>query len=848
MKRIFSLMLALCMALMSASPVLAEEVTTPSDIPATAEPSTEPTIEPADEPTAEPSAEPTDDAAVPGEDAADATDVPPTAEPTTVLPEGDWGTGPMYVLENGVKHYGTPGELIPLGQVLYLYHTDVVEITGMDIDTLSRLTYALDPEVFPAEGYTVILSLCDPGGAEKENTVFLWVSAKASAPGNGGVLNDVPVADDEDVLAWEVQVIPADYVPDEPCRPSFALVAFPEIEAGMTYAVMLNGGDPVALAGDRFTPDQSGEYRFALLDAQGSILGKSARYKVTLADVTASPAPAESTATPTAVPAVPVESTNEPDAAPTATVTAEPTVAPTAAPDSPAAPTAVPAAPMDDLIADMDRFLEANASTGENGAVAWAMVDGEQVSGSLDALLGMACDRIYIATRKTIVLRCDATALAGKTLLPDPDVFGSDYTVILADSNSSVEQAGSLFVSVQRRSHAEQTDAALTVSVEGSASGLWTAQCPVFRLTSAPDLPGTVGGYSYAVSVDGGAPLRLSGSTYAAVTEGEYALQFAIVDPDSVVVAQGDVYSVKLDATAPLLSVSAGRDGTLMIVAGDLGSGAVSCSVDGGATWQMMTDQGDGVASCTITLETETTYEPGMIIVQDRAGNRTVWDERVTVAVQAGGTTSGMGSFGGSRGGTSRTTSHAASTQTAVTVYNGVALTVNDGSMTQLTMGGEALDLYLTRDDVPEDAEQPGFTAELAVFDGSVSTQADTLVLTAIGVTEENADDYAWQFSGQVYKKLAASGIDYLVLRCGERVTALSTAGFTAGVRYSMFRAEGLPSKDFIYTLRMMPEKDIQLAMTVADTTWCLTDDPNAEIYYYDVTTDSADAFDMLKG
>lgn len=814
MKRIFSLMLALCMALMSASPALAEEVAAPSDIPATAEPSTEPTTEP----TAEPSAEPTDDVPVPGEDAADATDVPPTAEPTTALPEGDWGTGPMYVLENGVKHYGTPGELIPLGQVLYLYHTDVVEITGMDIVTLSRLTYALDPEVFPTEGYTVILSLCDPNGAEKENTVFLWVSAKASAPENGGALNDVPVADDEDELVWEVQVIPADYAPDEPCRPNFTLVAFPEIEAGMTYAVMLNGGAPVALAGDRFTPDQSGEYRFALLDAQGSILGKSARYKVTLADVTASPAPAE------------------------------PTTEPTAAPDSPVVPTAVPAAPMDDLIADMDRFLEANASTGENGAVAWAMVDGEQVSGSLDVLLGMACDRIYIATRKTIVLRCDATALAGKTLLPDPDVFGSDYTVILADSNSSVEQAGSLFVSVQRRSHAEQTDAALTVSVEGSASGLWTAQCPVFRLTSAPDLPGTVGGYSYAVSVDGGAPLRLSGSTYAAVTEGEYALQFAIVDPDSVVVAQGDVYSVKLDATAPLLSVSAGRDGTLMIVAGDLGSGAVSCSVDGGATWQMMTDQGDDVASCTITLETETTYEPGMIIVQDRAGNRTVWEERVTVAVQAGGMTSGMGSFGGSRGGTSRTTSHAASTQTSVTVYNGVALTVNDGSMTQLTMGGEALDLYLTRDDVPEDAQQPGFTAELAVFDGSVSTQADTLVLTAIGVTEENADDYAWQFSGQVYKKLAASGIDYLVLRCGERVTALSTAGFTAGVRYSMFRAEGLPSKDFIYTLRMMPEKNIQLAMTVADTTWCLTDDPTAEIYYYDVTTDSADAFDMLKG
>lgn len=863
MKRTLSLVLALCMALMSASPALAEDVATPNDIPAaetsaqpttepTAEPAAESTVEPTAEPSAEPSAEPTGDMTAPGEDTAEeATPAPEeTAEPeaTAEAPAADWGTGPMYVLENGFKHYGTPEELIPLGQVLYLYHTDVVEINGVAIDTLSRLSYALDPEVFTTDEYTVILSLCDPSGAEKEDTVFLWVQAKETAPGQDGALNDVPVADDEDVLEWEVQVIPADYAADAPCSPSFTLVAFPEIQAGMTYAVMLNGGDPVALLGDRFVPDQSGEYRFVLLDAQGSILGRSARYKVTLTEATASPATAEPTIAPTAVPAVPLEPTAAPTTEPDDTAEpAAPTSEPTAVPAVTAEPASPTASPMDDLIADMDAFLEANASTGEHGVVAWAMVDGEKVTGSLETLLATACSEIYIATGKTIVLRCDATALSGKTLLPDPDVFGSDYAVILADSSNSIEQAGALFVSVQRRSHADQTDAALTVTVKGSTGSLWTNQSPVFSLTAEPDLPGTVGGYSYAVSVDGGAPLRLSGSTYTAATEGEYALQFAIVDPDSTVVTQSDVYSVKLDMTAPLLQVSAGRDGTLLIVAGDLGSGAVSCSTDGGATWQMMTDQGDGVASCSITLTEDKTFEPGMIIVQDRAGNRTAWDESVTVTVQAGGMTSGMGSFGGIRGGSSRTTSHAASTQTTVTVYNGVELMVNAGSMTQLTMGGEMLELYLTRDDILQDEEQPGFTAELAVFDGS-SGAADTLVLTAVGVTEENAGDYAWQFSGQVYKKLAASGIDYLVLRCGERVTALSTAGFTAGVRYSMFRAEGLPSKDFIYTLRMMPEKDIRMEMTVADTTWQLTDDPSAEIYYYDVTTDSADAFDMLKG
>lgn len=840
MKRTLSLVLALCMALMSASPALAEEIATPNDIPTaetSAQPTAEPTAEPSAEPTAEPSAEPAGDMTAPGGAAEEATPVPEeTAAPeaTAEAPAADWGTGPMYVLENGFRHYGTPSELIPLGQVLYLYHMDVVEITGVAIDTLSRLSYALDPEVFTTDEYTVILSLCDPSGAEKEDTVFLWVEAKDAAPDQDGDLNDVPVADDEDVLEWEVQVITADYAANAPCSPSFTLVAFPEMQAGMTYAVMLNGGEPMALSGDRYVPDQSGEYRFVLLDAQGNILGRSARYRVTLTEATESPATAEPTVTPTAVPAVPLE--------PTAAPTSEPTAVPT---EEPASPTADP---MDDLMADMDAFLEANASTGEHGVVAWAMVEGEKVTGSLETLLAAACSEIYIATSKTIVLRCDATALAGKTLLPDPDVFGSDYAVILSDSSSSIEQAGALFVSVQRRSNADKTDAALTVTVTGSTGGLWTNESPVFSLTAEPDLPGTVGGYSYAVSVDGGAPLRLSGSTYTAATEGEYALQFSIVDPDSTVVAQSDVYRVKLDATAPLLQVSAGRDGTLLIVAGDLGSGAVSCSTDGGATWQMMTDQGDGVASCSITLTEDATFEPGMIIVQDRAGNRTAWGESVTVTMQTGGMTAGMGSFGGNRGGSSRTTSHAASTQTAVTVYNGVELLVNADSMTQLTMGGEMLELYLTRDDILQDEEQPGFTAELTVFDGSSGTAADTLVLTAMGVTEENAGDYAWQFSGQVYKKLAASGIDYLVLRCGDRVTALSTAGFTAGVRYSMFRAEGLPSKDFIYTLRMMPEKDIRMEMTVADTTWQLTDDPSAEIYYYDVTTDSADAFDMLKG
>ena len=318
-----------------------------------------------------------------------------------------------------------------------------------------------------------------------------------------------------------------------------------------------------------------------------------------------------------------------------------------------------------------------------------------------------------------------------------------------------------------------------------------------------------------------------------------------MVDPDSAAIAQSDAYAVKLDATAPLLQVSAGRDGTMMVVAGDLGSGAVSCSVDGGATWQMLTDQGDGVASYTMNLTQTTEFAPGMIIVQDRAGNRTANAEKVSVTVQTAG-----GSFGGYRGGSSgRSTAHSASTEESVTAYNGVELILDDGSMSQLTVGDEVLDMLLVWDEAAEEDEAPAFTAAFTVFDGDADAAKDTLVLTASGVTDEDSAEYTWQFSGQVYKKLAASGIDYLVLRIGGHATVLSTAGFSAGIRYSMYRAEGLPSKDFTYTLRMgLPEDAIELDVTVSGETYRLTDDPTAEFYYYDVLTGPVETFDMLKG
>ena len=169
--------------------------------------------------------------------------------------------------------------------------------------------------------------------------------------------------------------------------------------------------------------------------------------------------------------------------------------------------------------------------------------------------------------------------------------------------------------------------------------------------------------------------------------------------------------------------------------------------------------------------------------------------------------------------------------------------------MTQLTVGDEQLELELlyTGGEARDEDDQPAFTAAFADMQGLGT--ADTLVLTPVNVAAEDAGDYAWRFSGQVYKILAASGIDYLALRMGDQVTALSTAGFSGGLRYNMYRAEGLVSKDFSYTVRMDPLEDaMEMDVTVEGVTWEMSGDTDAEFYYYDVIVGPLEAFSGLEG
>jgi len=80
--------------------------------------------------------------------------------------------------------------------------------------------------------------------------------------------------------------------------------------------------------------------------------------------------------------------------------------------------------------------------------------------------------------------------------------------------------------------------------------------------------------------------------------------------------------------------------------------------------------------------------------------------------------------------------------------------------------------------------------------------------------------------------------------RAGDQVTMLTTAGFTAGLRYNMYRAEGLVSKDFLYTLFMDPENGLNMTVTVADATYPMSAEPTAEVYYYDLFTGNIETFE----
>ena len=503
--------------------------------------------------------------------------------------------------------------------------------------------------------------------------------------------------------------------------------------------------------------------------------------------------------------------------------------------------------------------------------------DGEQKHyGELEELLRLTKDTIYIASDELFTLTGEAALLAQEAdLTLDADVFPEEenYILYISDVGPNGEtQEDTIYLWAGKEEDAppeptasaepEPTDpveveAELLVVPEMYRAGTWSATAPSFTLSVVPD---TLTGYTFAVSVDDGEAQAVEGP-YTFSTEGQHTLVFYLIDASGAQAARSTTYTVWLDTAAPEAQAQFDmQTGALTVTATDAISGVDAISLDGGKTWQTMTAAEDGsfVYSAPLTAQ----VAAGELMVRDAAGNCWQSAESYGVPGGMGGDFGGMGSMGGGFGGsfsggsggssgTTRTVSHSSGSEEEMTAYGVVALEVEDTSMFALALGGETLPLTLTLDyEAGGDGNTAAaFTAELAVWNGEEGDEdCDTLILTAPDNGAESPYAYRWDFTGDVYKKLFNSGVQYLVLRVGDYVTALSTAGFTAGTAYNALKSEGAASSEFAYSL-WMGEPDPELEMEVeARGTRYLLNAGEGDMYYYDVYTGDMDMLSAAFG
>ena len=489
---------------------------------------------------------------------------------------------------------------------------------------------------------------------------------------------------------------------------------------------------------------------------------------------------------------------------------------------------------------------------------AWMMgSDGEKRYGSLQGLLtqAKAGDTLYIQSGEVMTISGGASALAGITLAPDSAVFGGNYRVKVSATGPSGESGSGLYVWVE--SYEPSDEPAVEVEIQAASSnylpGQWTNEPADFALTQ---IPAEAEGYEFAVIVDGGMPVILSEAQYQAAEQGQHEISFALLDPQGNIAAQTATYSVWLDQTSPVMSVQAGLQYTLSISAADELSGGLQISLDGGASFQEMQVQENGSFLFQYQGEQGQVFEIGSLTVKDAAGNIATNEQRIELqegsemGSRPNGGFGGLSGMGGGTSGSSRTVSHSSSSDSSTTAYNAVALSVEKEAMSVLTVGDEQLNLSIEAQNVQDEDFEAQFVASLQTWNGQDEETPDTLVLDAVteGLSEEERD-FLWQFDGSVYKKLAASGVDYLVLKVDDTLTAISTAGFTAGSRYNLLKSQGVASKQFLYTVETAAEQEnVEIQVSVEGENYQLSEVEDAEMYYYDVYTGGREMMDAAFG
>ena len=516
------------------------------------------------------------------------------------------------------------------------------------------------------------------------------------------------------------------------------------------------------------------------------------------------------------------------------------------------------------------------------------------IVGSLEDVLKQAAPGsvIYLQTPRVLEIEgYTVEELEAFDIRPDDGMF-SGGVVLISSSDPREEYdpdapvGETVYVWVGEEGSWPPPSVTLGVASENYVASGWSNVAPVFRLSGIPE----GSGYTYAVCINGE-----TGESYETIPSGEYTfsqegtfmLYFVILDEEGWEVARSQAYSVSLDFTPPqavgLLDYP-DAPGTCLIASTDALSGIAAFSVDGGETWV----ESNGEPVYAYAGEPGSVLAVGSVLARDMAGNTSANAEEYTFPEESEPTPEPPHGGGGGGGGGGGIDHVPADEDETLAAYNGVELKLPDTPMRVLTMGEQELpltlnvvggstteDFWFATDDAfvgefsrlgmeeaapaaekPAEEEKKDADKEKTdpKHDATVGPAPNALILTAEKAYDPNSGAcvYEWKFNGEVYRQLANSGIEYLGLQAGDYMTALPTEGFTGGTVYTRMKMNGVATKEFEYTLRMIVTGEeeapcsMELSVNVGEETYQMTDDEKQPMYYYDVLLASADKMDEV--
>ena len=360
----------------------------------------------------------------------------------------------------------------------------------------------------------------------------------------------------------------------------------------------------------------------------------------------------------------------------------------------------------------------------------------------------------------------------------------------------------------------------MTIGVEAQdfVPGVWSSAMPAFVLSGIPEGDD---GHVYGVFICDEQLILLSrgNNTYMPSMEGEVSLRFAIFDLMGDLVSLSDQYDMLLDFTPP--------DGPhfvpveyivtqVELVFDDMLSGVTAVSLDGGATWQAPSQP------MHMSGEVGDIIPEGRIGVRDAAGNVSFnaheyqfGPDPTPRPVHTGG----------------KVVRHVPQTlDYSRANYNALDLEFSTEPSAELWAGETQLMLSLQ-----DEAENNTFTAQLTTWQ-TEEDEPEEAPNALMLCTQEQEGVNIWSFTGDVYRLLYNSGVDYIVFRSGDYIAALPTEGFTAGTAYAKLKASGVSTKKFAYTLCQDEELlETTLSVTVEEETYLLGEDTNQPMYRFDV-------------